>query len=150
MSTRVTVVVNGTAHEVDVLQRERNRVRFRLSGREYLAELQSTVAEPKAESGSKPRSRVAAGGLDPKSSSGRSSGDEVCAPMPGVIAAISVAEGAAVKRGDVLLVIEAMKMQNKIFASRDGVVKTVLVTGGEEVRDGQQLLAFHPTEQQKK
>ncbi len=64
------------------------------------------------------------------------------APMPGVIASIEVAAGAPVKRGDVLLTLDAMKMVNAIRAPRDAVVSEVLVEVGRTVAFGDPLLRF--------
>lgn len=64
------------------------------------------------------------------------------APMPGVIAAIEVAPGARVKRGDVLLTLDAMKMVNAIRAPRDAVVSEVLVEVGKTVAFGDPLMRF--------
>lgn len=62
-------------------------------------------------------------------------GETVNAPMPGNILDIKVANGAAVKKGDVLLILEAMKMENEIMAPCDGTV-TVAVTKGSAVETG--------------
>ncbi len=62
-------------------------------------------------------------------------GEEVTSPMPGNILDIKVANGAAVKKGDVLLILEAMKMENEIVAPCDGTV-TVVVTKGSAVETG--------------
>ena len=56
------------------------------------------------------------------------------APMPGKIVKLVASEGQAVKAGDVLLILEAMKMQNEIAADADGVVKTFNVTAGQSVK----------------
>lgn len=61
--------------------------------------------------------------------------ETVNAPMPGNILDIKVANGAAVKKGDVLLILEAMKMENEIMAPCDGTV-TVAVTKGSAVETG--------------
>lgn len=58
----------------------------------------------------------------------------ICAPMPGKIVKISVQDGDPVKKGDVLLVLEAMKMQNEITADADGVVKAVNVIPNQNVK----------------
>ena len=55
------------------------------------------------------------------------------APLPGTISAINVKVGSQVKRGDCLLVMEAMKMENNIVATSDGQVKTIHVTVGQSV-----------------
>ena len=63
----------------------------------------------------------------------------VAAPLPGVIAGIAVEAGQTVKQGDLLLSIEAMKMETALHADRDGTIKRVLVTGGAAV-DAKDLL----------
>ncbi len=62
-------------------------------------------------------------------------GESVNAPMPGNILEIKVANGAAVKKGDVLIILEAMKMENEIVAPCDGTVN-VVVTKGAAVETG--------------
>jgi biotin carboxyl carrier protein len=70
------------------------------------------------------------------------SGNVETAPLPGVIAGITVKAGAAVKPGQELLDIEAMKMKNTIRASREGVVAEILVSVGDSVRHGQALVKY--------
>ncbi len=64
------------------------------------------------------------------------------APMPGVVLEIKHAPGAAVKKGDVLLVLEAMKMENEITAPVDGTVVQVLAAKGATVATGDVLLTL--------
>ena len=63
-------------------------------------------------------------------------GEKITAPMPGTILAVSVANGSAVKKGDVLMILEAMKMENEIMAPCDGTVTSVSVTKGASVESG--------------
>lgn len=58
------------------------------------------------------------------------------APMPGTILEVRVTEGATVKKGDILLILEAMKMENEIMAPCDGTVTSVSVTKGAAVESG--------------
>ena len=60
-------------------------------------------------------------------------GEKIISPMPGTILAVKVAAGQAVKSGDVLFILEAMKMENEIVAPHDGTVKQVLVNKGASV-----------------
>lgn len=64
----------------------------------------------------------------------------VTAPIPGVISQVKVSAGASVKKGQVLLYLEAMKMQNEILAPYDAYVKEVLVSQGAQVQTGDVLL----------
>ena len=61
-------------------------------------------------------------------------------PLPGVILEIKVKEGDAVKRGQTLLVLEAMKMENDIKADRDGKVTAIKVSKGESILEGTDLI----------
>ena len=64
------------------------------------------------------------------------SGDPVSAPMPGKILEVRCKNGQAVKNGDVLFILEAMKMENEIFAGKDGTVTSVCVDVGATVDTG--------------
>lgn len=68
------------------------------------------------------------------------SGTQVVSPMPGTILKVSASEGQAVKAGDVIFILEAMKMENEIVAPCDGTIKQILVTKGSTV-DTDQILA---------
>ena len=61
-------------------------------------------------------------------------GDPVKAPMPGTIVKVNVSAGQAVKKGEILIVLEAMKMENEIVAPRDGTVTSVTVAKGSAVK----------------
>ena len=63
-------------------------------------------------------------------------GEQVTAPMPGTILKVNVTQGAAVKKGDILVVLEAMKMENEILAPKDGTVAQVAVSKGATVDTG--------------
>ncbi len=68
------------------------------------------------------------------------SGEAVPAPMPGTILKVNVSAGQAVKAGDTLCVLEAMKMENEIKAPKDGTVNTVAVQKGASVNTGDALV----------
>ena len=69
-------------------------------------------------------------------------GEPVNAPMPGNILKVNVTAGQAVKSGDVLCVLEAMKMENEIMAPKDGTVTQVLVSKGSNVDTGAPLVVI--------
>ncbi|MBQ4562844.1 MAG: biotin/lipoyl-binding protein [Lachnospiraceae bacterium] len=63
-------------------------------------------------------------------------GEKISAPMPGTILSVNVSNGSVVKKGDVLMVLEAMKMENEIMAPCDGTVSAVSVSKGASVESG--------------
>ena len=70
-------------------------------------------------------------------------GEAVTAPMPGNILKVNVTAGQAVKEGDLLLVLEAMKMENEIFAPCNGTVSQVLVSKGSTVDTGATMVVLN-------
>ena len=90
------------------------------------------AAAPKAESApAAPAAKGAAG-----------AGEPVNAPLPGVVTKVVVAAGQAVKKGDTVVVLEAMKMENNITAECDGTVTGIYVAAGDSVLEGTTLLTI--------
>ena len=90
------------------------------------------AAAPKAESApAAPAANGAAG-----------AGEPVNAPLPGVVTKVLVAAGQAVKKGDTVVVLEAMKMENNITAECDGTVTGICVAAGDSVLEGTTLLTI--------
>ena len=69
-------------------------------------------------------------------------GEKVDSPMPGTILKVNVTTGQVVKEGDLLVILEAMKMENEIFAPKDGTVSQVLVEKGASVNTGDVLVVI--------
>jgi 3-methylcrotonyl-CoA carboxylase alpha subunit len=66
--------------------------------------------------------------------------------MPGFVKIVRTSAGAAVSKGQPLVVMEAMKMELTLTAARDGIVETLEVSGGEQVAEGALLLTLRPEE----
>lgn len=69
-------------------------------------------------------------------------GEQVDSPMPGTILKVNVTAGQAIKEGDLLVILEAMKMENEIFAPKGGTVSQVLVEKGASVNTGDVLVVI--------
>jgi len=82
-----------------------------------------------------PKAKIAAAPSDVK-------GEVLRAPMPGTILSVTAAAGQQVKRGDILLILEAMKMENEIVAHIDGTIAAIYVQKGSAVNAGETLVSF--------
>lgn len=122
-----SLIVNGRSHEAYIYQGEENW-QVLLQGRLYPV----TVEDEREK-----RLRAAAGGGVAETGE-----FHLRAPMPGLVVTVPVAEGQEVKKGQVILILESMKMQNEIKAPRDGVVGRIRVKAGESVEQKQTLLSL--------
>ncbi|MBR4880811.1 MAG: biotin/lipoyl-binding protein [Clostridia bacterium] len=105
------------------------RFRVNVNGNEY----DITVEEIDAsEAKTAPAPKKAA----PAPSAAPAGGETVKSPMPGTILKVNVSNGASVKKGDVLMILEAMKMENEIMCPCDGKVTSVAVAQGASVESG--------------
>ena len=100
------------------------KYKVNVNGTAYEVEIEEMIGAPAA-------APVAAAPAAPAGA-----GERVAAPMPGNILAVNVAAGDMVKKGQVLMVLEAMKMENEIMAPQDGKVTSVAVTKGAAVESG--------------
>lgn len=125
---KFNITVNGTAYEVEV--------------EEVKAQAAATPkAAPKAPAAPAPKAVPAPQAAPKKAAVAAGAGEHsIDAPMPGKIVKLVAAEGQAVKAGDTLLILEAMKMQNEIAADADGTVKTFNVAAGQSVKAHESLV----------
>jgi biotin carboxyl carrier protein len=123
---KYNITVNGTAYEVCV-----EEVGATASAPVFVqAPAQAPAQTPAAPAQAPAAAPVAAGA------------NAVSAPMPGTILEVKVSVGQSIKKGDVVCVLEAMKMENEIPASADGVVKSVNVQKGASVNAGDALITI--------
>lgn len=120
-----TITVNGTAYDVTV---EEGSGSGAPAAAKPASTAQSAVA-PKKAPASTAQSAVA-------KSAGGQGATKVNAPMPGKILSVKTSAGQAVKKGDVLMILEAMKMENEVVAPSDGTVASIDVTEGSSVEAG--------------
>lgn len=124
------VTLNNRVYEVEVEQGEAMLV----NEYELAAPAAAAPAAPAASVAAAPTAAPAAGAL--------AAGEVVTSPMPGNILKINVAQGQHVSEGDVLIVLEAMKMENEISATKSGTVAQINVTKGAVVETGTPLVVI--------
>ncbi len=123
------VTLNGKIYEVEV---EKGEAVIQAEYEAALPQSAPAVAEISA-----PAQTVAAAA--PAAAPQSAGANSVTAPMPGTINAVKVTSGQQVKKGDVLFILEAMKMENEIYADKDGKVGQVFVQKGASVNTGAPL-----------
>ena len=129
------ITVNGTAYDVAVeelgacaapVEHPAQIVQHR-----RVVDIQRIKAAPVAAAAPAPAAPAAAGSI------------EVAAPMPGKILNVKAGVGTAVKKGDVILILEAMKMENDVVAPEDGTVASINVSAGDAVEAGDVLATLN-------
>ena len=117
---KFNITVNGVSYEVEV--------------EEVAAGSASAPAAPVAAAPAAPAAAPKAAAV---------AGTKINAPMPGTVLDVKVAAGKTVKKGDILLILEAMKMENEILAPADATVAQVLVSKGASVSSGDVLCVLN-------
>lgn len=113
-----------------------------LNGNKYEVEVEGVQAAAPAPAAAPAAPAAEAPVAAPVATPANVSGTEVAAPLPGKILKVNAAVGQAVKAGDDLVILEAMKMENEIKAPADGVVKAVNVSVGTSVSTGDVLVVI--------
>ena len=146
MSRSFKLTLSGRTYEVEVGDLTENPVSVTVDGWEHKVTIPDLVSAPppRADRVPRTRSRPAPAKATPgPRPAPAASGDSVLrAPMPGKIVRVNVSEGDTVSKGDPLVVLESMKMENTLSSSLDGVVKAVHVSADDSVQQGQTLVEF--------
>ena len=121
---KYNITVNGTTYEV------------------FVEEAGAVASAPVYTAPSAP-TPVAAPAAAPAPAAGAAGATKVTAPMPGTILAVKVSAGQAVKKGDVICVLEAMKMENDIPAPCDGTIASINVQKGASVAAGDVIASLN-------
>ena len=133
--------INGNSYEAIVEETERNTARVELNGKSYTVQVEKeeAIVSPKI-AAVKPSSSSAADFVDAPQQPISGNAGSIKAPLPGNVSKIKVKEGQAVNAGDVLITLEAMKMENEIMAPGAGTVKKIYVAEGKAVQQGEALI----------
>lgn len=131
------ITVNGKSYAVEVEEVGAGLCNF------TYAPAQNAHTQPPQASAPKPATAVPQTPAPaPKVLEEAVSGEKITAPMPGTVLDIRVSEGQTVKAGDMLLILEAMKMENEIVSPVDGVVKKIHILGSATVSTGDALVTI--------
>jgi biotin carboxyl carrier protein len=138
-----TFKINGAEYKCAVEEIEAGKTNVTVNGKVYTVETEvaakpaaapapkpAAPAAPAPKAEAKPAAAPVAGGMQVKS------------PLPGSVIKVLVSEGQAVKKGDTLLTLESMKMENAIMAEADGTVKQIAVTPGQNVMQDDLLIVL--------
>lgn len=142
--------INGADYDVTIDLLNGNKAKVIVNGMSFDVEMQGTLNEsdlpdaPAADASAAPAApKAAAPAAAPKAAAPAGApgkGTPVKAPLPGVVTAINVNVGQKVKKGETVVVLEAMKMENNIAAECDGTVTSVCVAQGDSVMEGTVLV----------
>ena len=129
--------INGNTYEVDVKEASGDLIQLEVNGSPFEVQMETEVKSTKTPTlvryEPRPTQKV-----EPLNAG--TSVKKVMSPLPGVIHGIKVNEGDKVKTGDVLIILEAMKMENSILAEASGTVQAIKVKQGAAVLQGDLLL----------
>ncbi len=135
--------INGKQYNVTVNSVEGNNASVNVNGVDYNVEIEggaapvvAPVAAPVAAPAAAPATPAPAPAAAP------AGGKSIVSPLPGVIISVDVKEGQAVKRGQKVAVIEAMKMENEILAEFDGTVTAIHVSKGDSVLEDAKIVTI--------
>lgn len=130
--------INGNDYNVDVHGIEENQARLEVNGTPYNVELHRTIKASKTPTIVRPAIKQQRR-PDIERREGGSS-HPILAPLPGAITKLEVGKGDIVEKGQLLLIMEAMKMENRVLADRAGVVENIRVQQGDSVLQGDIIL----------
>lgn len=135
--------INGNTYKVAVGDIDDNIAQVEVNGVPYKVELEKAPAAKVAAVRPSAAPRTATGDkIIAKPAAAATGGAPVKAPLPGTVLAVNVKVGDTVKASDVVVLLEAMKMENAIHAGRDGRVASVNVAQGDSVLEGAALITL--------
>lgn len=134
--------IGGNQYDVTVNGIEGKLADVTVNGVNYQVELENEVAASPAAPAAAPAAAAPAAAAPAAAPKAAGAGKTIGSPLPGVIISVDVKEGQAVKRGQKVAVIEAMKMENEILAECDGTITAVHVKQGDSVLEGADIVTI--------
>ena len=137
--------ISGKPYEVEVQNIEGNIATVNVNGTEYQVEMEEQAAPviaPVARPAAKPATTSSAPATPKPAAAAGGAGYKMAAPLPGTIMQIFVHQGDTVKKGDKLLMYEAMKMENNLLAEADGTITAINCRQGDNVLQGDVLIVI--------
>ena len=128
--------ISGNQYEVEVQSFENDKAQVVVNGTQYEVDVEREKEEAKPVIAPRPKAAPASSAAPAAPAAGDANGVKAVAPLPGTIMQIFVNVGDEVKRGDKILMYEAMKMENNFLAETDGVIKDIKVKVGDNVLQG--------------
>ena len=136
-----TFRINHNNYSVKIVSQENNAIDLEVNGTSYSVKMKEEIKTRKTPILIRKPSKAVA--VEPVKVNPSSSGKaKVTAPIPGVILSINVKVGDTIKENDLLLVLEAMKMENSIVAEKSGVVTAINAAVGQQVLQGEVMIEF--------
>ena len=136
---KIDLIINGNKYNVEIGNIDGNQIEVNVNGTFYNVELSKDIEIPKTPTLVSTVVNKAVKETIPEPADSVST-RQIKSPLPGVVLNILVKEGDTVQRGQNLVIIEAMKMENEIKADGPGIVKRILVHKGDTISEGQTLV----------
>ena len=148
MAKEFSFKINGAEYKCAVEEIEAGLTEVTVNGKKYTVETEKPVAPVKAApkaapaAAAAPKAAPAPAPAPAAKAAPAAAGAQVKSPLPGSVVKVCVSEGQDVKKGDTLLILESMKMENPILAEQDGKVAQVAVAAGQTVMQDDLLVVL--------
>ena len=134
--------INGNEYNVAINNIEGKNADVTVNGVAYNVELENAPVAAPVAAPAAPAQAAAPTAAPAAPAAAPAGGKTITSPLPGVIIDVCVKEGQAVKKGQKLAVLEAMKMENEILAECDGTVSSIMVKKGDSVLEGANIVSI--------
>ena len=138
---KVELEIGGQTYQVEIKSLSADEAEVEVDGKKHHVHIRIPQGSPRA-SAPKPSARQAPAPAKPAAPRPPARAKSLLSLMPGVVTKILVKDGQQVAAGDVLLVLEAMKMENEIRSDRSGLIGSIDVSEGQQVQTGDPLVSF--------